>query len=136
MDKDKIKFKEYNRANINRARNMRKNQTPAEEKLWENVLRYKPLWYKFTRQKPIDAFIVDFYCSKLLLAIELDGKWHKETEKYDLERDTNLHKKWIEVIRYRNEDIMWCPNKVYKEIMNVIKQREKEIKKIPSSPPW
>jgi len=136
MDEYKINFKEYNRANIDRSREMRKNQTSAEKKVWENVLKLRPLWYKFLRQKPINSFILDFYCAKLLLAIELDGKYHKETEEYDLERDTNLHKKWIEVIRYRNEDVLWSPDKTYKKMMDAIYNREREIKKLPSSPPW
>lgn len=41
----------------------------------------------------MDSFILDFYCAKLLLAIELDGKIHLKTAQYDLERDTKLHKK-------------------------------------------
>lgn len=53
---------------------MRRNPTPAEQKLWEDVLKHRPLGYKFTRQKPLDFFIVDFYCAKLRLAIELDGE--------------------------------------------------------------
>ncbi len=63
-------FLPYNPDLVARVKQMRKNPTPAERKLWE-YLRTFPL--KFWRQKPIDNFIVDFYCPKLKLVIEVDG---------------------------------------------------------------
>ncbi|MCA9387407.1 DUF559 domain-containing protein, partial [Candidatus Dojkabacteria bacterium] len=62
----------YNPKLKQKARFLRKNMTWSEAKLWRK-LRYKQLGYKFLRQKPIDRFIVDFYCPELMLAIELDG---------------------------------------------------------------
>jgi len=64
----------YNRSNKERASKNRKNQTPAERILREKVLRRKQTGYAFLRQKMIGSFILDFYCSKLLLAIEVDGR--------------------------------------------------------------
>ncbi|MCY3723847.1 MAG: DUF559 domain-containing protein [Candidatus Poribacteria bacterium] len=69
----------YNKALTQKARENRKNPTPAEKKLWYEVLSNKRLDnLKFTRQKPLDMYIVDFYCAELMLAIEIDGHTHRE----------------------------------------------------------
>ena len=71
----------YNKANIQFARALRKNMTPWERKLWFEFFKEYPL--KIQRQKPIDNYIVDFFCAKAHLAIELDGSGHyslKEAE--------------------------------------------------------
>ena len=61
----------YNSENIELAKSMRKNMTPQEKHLWYDYLAdYKP---NFQRQKSIDYFIVDFYCQKAKLIIEIDG---------------------------------------------------------------
>ena len=64
----------YNHHLIELARNMRQNPTPAERKLWCEYLRNVPV--RVLRQKPIDRFIVDFYCASVKLAIEIDGEQH------------------------------------------------------------
>jgi very-short-patch-repair endonuclease len=75
----------------------------------------------------IDSFILDFYCAKLLLGIEIDWGIHKARVQYDLERDTKLHKKWIKIIRCKNEsahnDMPWLEKEIKKEI----KIREEEL---------
>jgi len=125
MDDFWIKYKEYNRSNTDSAREMRKNSTPAEEKMWQEILKHRPWWYKFTRQKPIWSFIVDFYCAKLSLVIELDGEVHKNNKEYDKQRTSFLSSKWISVIRYWNNDIINNIDNVYKDILNFIKEIEK-----------
>jgi very-short-patch-repair endonuclease len=72
MNEFEIKYNPYNTSHTKYAQKMRKAPTQAEKYMWEKLLRYKPLGYKFTRQKPIGPFIADFYCAKLLLIIELD----------------------------------------------------------------
>ena len=68
----------YNKYLVEKARHYRKNPTKAEKYIWKILLKNKQLnGYKFTRQKPLSKFIVDFYCSKLLLAVEIDGGYHK-----------------------------------------------------------
>ena len=84
------------------ARNLRNNQTSHEILVW-NILRRKKLSrHKFLRQHPIfysirndwvDFYIADFYCAKLKLIIEVDGKIHESQKEYDLERDSKLLKK-------------------------------------------
>lgn len=68
------------------AKQNRKNYTKAEGKMWYEVLQGRKTGFKFLRQKPILNFILDFYCSKLLLAIEVDGDSHAEREGYDQKR--------------------------------------------------
>ena len=96
------------------ARNLRKNQTLSEKSLWE-VLRRKNLsGFRFLRQHPIfysikdkwvEFYIADFYCSELKLIIELDGKIHEYRKDYDSERDLKLLNKGIYVVRIKNEEL-------------------------------
>jgi len=102
-------FIPYNLGLKERAREMRKNPTPAESIMWDLLLNDEAFdGYRFLRQKPIDQYIVDFYCSKLMLAIEIDGSVHDEidTHNYDKMRSEKLKKYGIKVIRYRNDDVM------------------------------
>ena len=128
MEDFEIKYKEYNRSNIDSAREMRKAPTPAEEKMWQEIIKNRPWGYKFTRQKPIWSFILDFYCAKLWLAIELDWEGHKKNKEYDKQRTSFLSSKWISVIRYRNNDIIHKADKVYKDLLDYIKEKEIENK--------
>ena len=79
----------YNRALVERARELRKNMTPAEKKLWNECLRH--LDVSVSRQRPIDNFIVDFYIPSLKLVVEVDGDSHSEQGKArDAERTSVL----------------------------------------------
>ena len=86
-------MKEYNKANIPLAKTLRKNMTPWERKLWYGFLRDYPI--RFQRQKAIGNYIVDFYCAKMGLVIELDGGGHYMAEQ--VEKD-NLRTKDLEVM--------------------------------------
>lgn len=95
-----------NELNI-KARELRKNQTSQEAKLWR-LLRnkqYKKLPFK--RQHPIGNYIVDFICLEKKLIIELDGGQHNEEVniKYDTERTVFLNAKGYTVLRFWNNDI-------------------------------
>ena len=96
----------YNPKLIDRARELRKNLTPAERKLWYDYLRnFK---YRVLRQRPIDHFIVDFYCHSLKLVIEVDGDSHftEEAEAADRERTQQLESYGIRVIRFTNQEVL------------------------------
>ena len=71
--------------NVKLAKNLRKNQTEQEEKLWQLIRNNKLYGYKFRRQVPIGDYIVDFLCLEKRIVIELDGGQHNEPEhiKYD-----------------------------------------------------
>ncbi|MFP5275083.1 endonuclease domain-containing protein [Coleofasciculus sp.] len=101
-------FLPYNPILVERAKKMRQNPTPAERKLWQDYLRQFPL--KVWRQKPIDNFIVDFYCAKLKLVIEVDGDTHfcEEAIIYDQNRTHILEGYGLQVVRFTNNDVMNC----------------------------
>lgn len=87
------------------AKELRKNQTPAEQKLW-SALRNDQLGVNFRRQHAIGPYIVDFVCIKKKLVIELDGGQHLEQEQYDAERTAFLQSKGYRVLRFWNHDVM------------------------------
>ena len=87
------------------ARQLRKDMTPQERKLWYTFLRgYTP---KFTRQKVMGKYIADFYCAKLKLVLELDGSQHFENAamEKDEERTAYLRQFGVEVLRFANNEI-------------------------------
>jgi very-short-patch-repair endonuclease len=90
---------------VDRARGMRKEATEEEGKLWNLYLsKFKP---RFVRQKIIGSYIVDFYCPKLKLIIEIDGEQHylEENQDYEKRREDFLLNKGYKLIRFYNSDI-------------------------------
>jgi very-short-patch-repair endonuclease len=112
-------FLPYNEKLTEQAKAMRKNPTPAERKLWQ-FLRTFPL--KMWRQKPIDNFIVDFYCPKLKLVIEVDGEGHFTPDgmAYDAERTKVLEGYGLRVVRFTNDQVLREFEAVCEEIMGFI----------------
>ena len=118
----------YEHKNIEFAKKMRKDPTAQENHLWYDFLaKYKP---RFQRQKPIDKFIVDFYCSKAKLIIEIDGAQHYSEKgmKKDEIRTEKLAERDLIVIRIPNWQINNNFNRVceyidlcVKNIMNMEK---------------
>ncbi len=107
---------------------MRHNPTLAEDMMWDKILKHRPKGYVFTRQKPIWSFIVDFYCAKLSLAIEIDWGIHLQTKQYDEERTCALSEQWVTVIRYRNNEVINDLDWVYRELLDIIRNFEKNKK--------
>jgi very-short-patch-repair endonuclease len=114
----------YNPKLVERAKNLRKNMTPAEKKLWYSYLM--DFKFRVLRQKPIDNFIVDFYCAKLKLVIEIDGDSHftNDGQDYDQERTQILEGYGLRVMRFTNDEVL-------KDFAGVCQQ----IEEIPPSPP-
>ncbi len=106
-----------------RAREMRKNMTPEEKKLWFLFLRNHPA--KVNRQKIFEPYIADFYCHEAKLVIELDGSQHyfEENLIYDKKRTAFFEKMGIHVIRYTNLDINKHFQAVCDEINRIIRER-------------
>jgi very-short-patch-repair endonuclease len=112
-----VGFLSYNKNLTDLARENRKNPTPAENKIWDEVLRMRQFAdYKFLRQKPLGGYIVDFYCSKLRLVIEIDGDSHAESEEYDAERTKVLEALGLTVVRYNNDEVMQNIAGVYEDL--------------------
>ena len=109
------------------AKEHRNNPTKAERIFWSEILQYDKIKYRFLRQKPINRFILDFYCSKLLLAIEIDGDSHDNKKYLDSERDIFLAKYNIKTIRYTNEQVFNELNKIKDNLIKLIEEREKLV---------
>ena len=107
-----------------RARELRRDMTPQERKLWYLFLRKYPV--KIYKQRIIDSFVVDFYCASAKLVIELDGPQH-DTEQgkvYDAERSACLTRYGLEVIRFTNSEIDTGFHAVCRKIHTVIQERQ------------
>ena len=90
---------------VEASRELRRNMTPQERRLWHLFLKAYPV--KIYRQRIINNFIVDFYCHQARLVIELDGSQHytDEGKAYDAERTEVLKSYGISVLRFSNSDV-------------------------------
>lgn len=101
---------------LQNARDLRANMTPAEKKLWFDFLQgYHP---RFLKQRIIDRYIVDFYCARYKLVIELDGDVYgtDQAEVYDRSREERLIALGLNIIRFTNEDVLKSFDDVVREI--------------------
>jgi len=107
---------------IPRAKELHKEATKQENRLWYDFLRGYPV--RFQRQKTIDSFIADFYCHAARLVIEVDGSQHYDEQglAYDKERSAIFAEYGVKVIRFSNMEI----EKNFQEVCNAI---ERETKK-------
>lgn len=96
-------------------RHLRAQMTEAELKLWSKI-RKKRLGYGFRRQYSIGPYIVDFYCPRKRLVIELDGKQHQDTQEYDEYRTEYFKSLNMKVVRFWNKEVLKDINKVVKKI--------------------
>ena len=105
------------------ARELRRDMTPHERKLWYLFLRHYPV--KMYKQRIIDSFIVDFYCAPARLVIELDGSQHftKDGITYDGERTKILQRYNLQVIRFTNQQIDTQFPDICREIDRIVKER-------------
>jgi very-short-patch-repair endonuclease len=95
------------RAVVVRARGLRREQTPAEARLWSALRKRQVAGLKFRRQHPYEQFILDFFCVERQLAVEVDGGVHLYPEQAarDLERSEFLEQRGVHVLRFTNEEI-------------------------------
>jgi very-short-patch-repair endonuclease len=98
----------YNKNLKELSRNLRSNMTDAEKKLWFRLRKKQMKEVPFTRQKIIGTYIVDFYCPKAKLVIELDGGQHysKEGKLKDAVRDNYLNEQGILVLRFSDIEVL------------------------------
>ncbi len=90
---------------LQRAKELRHDMTPAEKILWQE-LRANKLGFHFRRQQVIAGFIVDFYCHKAALVIEVDGDIHDLQQEEDARREKVLSEMGLRIVRFRNEEVM------------------------------
>ena len=106
-----------NKNTFGKARALRKKMTSSEKLLWEIIRNKKLKGFHFRKQHPFGSYIIDFYCHKANLAIEIDGKIHLGKKDYDNVREGDLVSSGIKVIRFRNEDVETRPDWVKEQIL-------------------
>ncbi|GLU44415.1 endonuclease domain-containing protein [Allomuricauda sp. NBRC 101325] len=119
------------------ARQLRKNATKTEVLLWQKLKRDQMHGYDFHRQKPIDEYIVDFFCNKLQLAIEVDGYSHQLVEVWgkDIKKTQRLNELGIYVLRFSDEQVLKDLENVMRAIEDYIFRFEENGNTPPSVPP-
>jgi len=95
----------YEQRLVKLARKLRNNSTFSEVLLWKELKNKQLRGFKFLRQKPIDKYIVDFFCQDLMLAIEIDGITHDYKIGQDKERQKKIERFGITFIRFQDIDI-------------------------------
>ncbi len=104
------------------ARNLRKNLTDAERKLW-SLLRSSQLeGFKFRRQEPIGKYIADFMCYEKMLIVEVDGGQHMEKVNEDAQRTQWLESQGYRVLRFWNDQVLKETEAVYEVIEKALRK--------------
>jgi very-short-patch-repair endonuclease len=106
------------KSTFKKADELRNRMTNAEHILWQHVNKKKILGLRFRRQHSIGQFIVDFYCHQIKLVVEVDGEIHdnKHNIEYDKQRTYELKKLGLEVIRFKNDQVLNQIDSVIQEI--------------------
>ena len=120
-----------------RARRLRKDQTPAESRLWYELRNRRFVGYKFRRQHPVKPFIADFYCHEAALVIEMDGESHLGRETYDRRRQDCWEAHGLKILRFYNNDIPANLDEMMECIFRECRSRSPqkiEDKNLPPSP--
>ena len=90
---------------IERAKQLRHEMTPAERILWKEIKANKLNGLHFRRQQIIHGYFADFYCHQYALIVELDGGIHDTQKEYDADREENLISLGLRIIRFTNEEV-------------------------------
>lgn len=111
------------------AKKLRKDMTLSEVLLWNEIKQNKMFRFDFDRQRPIDEYIVDFYCKDLMLAIEIDGCSHEAEEIYkkDISRQDRLESLGVRFLRFNDLDIKKNLNGVLGRIESWIKEHQNDL---------
>ena len=114
------------------ARELRNRSTLSEVLLWNQLKGKQVRGYQFLRQKPIDNYIVDFFCYELMFAIEIDGLTHDNKTTEDAIRQQRLESLGITVLRFLDIDVKRNMEGVLKSIHRSIEQFEHENRRVES----
>jgi very-short-patch-repair endonuclease len=124
----------YNKTLKANSQRLRREMTDSEQHLWQYLRRKQIHGVQFNRQKPILNYIVDFYCAKAKLVIELDGGQHYEPEhrKEDFIRDQALAELGLLTLRFNNRQVFEETEAVVQSIYDAVEQQLG----IPPTPPF
>ena len=115
----KRKIIPYNPKLVPLAKKLRRNMTLSEVLLWQELNKKQMLGFDFDRQKPIDEFIVDFFCKDLRLAIEIDGEshTHEKVAEKDKKRQLRLEELGVRILRFDDlevkREMKYVLNRIY-----------------------
>ena len=109
--------------NIKSARELRKNPTEAEQRLWQQLKRRQIASVKFRRQQPIRPFIVDFVCFERRVIVEVDGGQHAKQVPYDEKRTCWLEAQGYRVLRFWNNEVLANTEAVAQAILDAVEER-------------
>jgi len=104
---------------------LRKNSTLAEILLWNELKRKQMLGYDFHRQKPVGKYVLDLFCPRLMLAVEIDGASHENRVEEDKQRQGELEQEGIRFLRFADGDVKRNLEGVLEEIREWILEHEK-----------
>ncbi|MDC0977770.1 endonuclease domain-containing protein [bacterium] len=96
----------FRKVDKEKRRTLRLNMTNAEKYLWQELRKKKRNGYRFRRQFSVGGFILDFYCISVMLAVEVDGKYHDFTKEYDEERENIIKNLGITFLRFSNKEVI------------------------------
>ncbi|MBX3650914.1 MAG: endonuclease domain-containing protein [Burkholderiales bacterium] len=102
------------------ARSLRKSETDAERKIWQQLRSRNLNGAKFRRQHPIGHYVVDFICINEKLIIELDGSQHQQHKDYDAERTAFLEQSGYRVLRFWDNDVLLRTESVMQAIFDAV----------------
>ena len=108
---------------VQRARELRREMTSAERRLWNRIRANRLGGWHFRRQQIIDGFIVDFYCHKAGLVVEVDGPIHQRQKLADSERTQALAGRGLKVIRFTNCEVM---NNIQQVLRSILSELESD----------
>ncbi len=120
----------YNKSLKRKARELRKEPTKAESKLWQDLLRGRQcLGYRFLRQRPIDHYIVDFFSKELQLIVEVDGYSHQleEVAIKDKLRELRLRELGYSIIRFHDSEVMQDFDNVVRTLESFVLDYEESL---------
>jgi very-short-patch-repair endonuclease len=122
-----MSYIKYEKFTVAFSKHLRNHSTLSEVLLWNQLKSGKMRGYKFNRQKPLGRYIVDFYCKKLSLVIEVDGSIHagEAANLNDKKRQKILESLGLVFLRFDNGDIKFNMMQVKREIENFIENWEK-----------
>ena len=109
---------------LERAKELRRNMTPAEKILWRHLKANKLNGLHFRRQQVVHGYFPDFYCHQHELIVELDGGIHEFQKEYDAEREVYLMSLGFRIIRFKNEEVMKNLGSVLQKIVDECRPRE------------
>ena len=116
--------KHYNKiTEKTKRRRLRQHQTNAEDLVWRFLRNRQLLGLKFRRQYSVDKYVINFYCSEMKFAIELDGGSHLSPKKKNKDkiRQRNLEKYGINFVRITDDELFGNPNKAFNKIEHTIR---------------